>query len=60
MVDVTRRSLLGMAAAGGGGLTAASVLSARVRAASFGNPDEPPQGVIADSRNFLANGSIAA
>ncbi len=43
MVDVTRRSLLG---AGAGGLAAASVLSAQARAASFGNPDEPPQGAV--------------
>ena len=42
MVDVTRRGLLG---AGAGGLAAASVLST-ARAASFGNPDEPPQGAI--------------
>ena len=43
MVDVTRRSLLG---AGAGGLAAASVLSVGARAASFGNPDEPPQGAV--------------
>jgi oxalate decarboxylase len=43
MVDVTRRSLLG---AGAGGLAAASVLSIEARAASFGNPDEPPQGAV--------------
>jgi oxalate decarboxylase len=42
MVDVTRRGLLG---AGAAGLAAASVLST-ARAASFGNPDEPPQGAI--------------
>src|ERR1700737_881149 len=42
MVDVTRRGLLG---AGAGGLAAASVLST-ARAASFGNPDHPPQGAI--------------
>jgi len=42
MVDVTRRGLLG---AGAGGLAAASVLST-ARAASFGNPDQPPQGAI--------------
>src|SRR5580692_9957655 len=42
MVDVTRRGLLG---AGAGGFAAASVLST-ARAASFGNPDEPPQGAI--------------
>src|ERR1700731_2276356 len=42
MVDLTRRGLLG---AGAGGLAAASVLST-ARAASFGNPDEPPQGAI--------------
>src|SRR5438874_13203602 len=43
VVDVTRRSLLG---AGAAGLAAASVLSAEARAASFGNPDEPPQGAL--------------
>jgi oxalate decarboxylase len=43
MVDVTRRSLLG---AGAGGFAAASVLSIEARAASFGNPDEPPQGAV--------------
>jgi hypothetical protein len=43
MVDVTRRGLPG---AGAGGLAAASVLSVGARAASFGNPDEPPQGAI--------------
>src|SRR5467141_1081894 len=43
MVDVTRRGLLG---AGAGGLAATSVLSVGARAASFGNPDEPPQGAI--------------
>ena len=43
MVEVTRRGLLG---AGAGGLAAASVLSVGARAASFGNPDEPPQGAI--------------
>ena len=43
MVDPTRRSLLG---AGAGGLAAAAVLSAGARAASFGNPDEPPQGAV--------------
>src|SRR5713101_5229317 len=43
MVDVTRRGLLG---AGAGGLAAASVLSVGAGAASYGNPDEPPQGVI--------------
>jgi len=43
MADVTRRSLLG---AGAGGLAATSVLSVGARAASFGNPDEPPQGAI--------------
>ena len=43
MLDVTRRGLLG---AGAGGLAAASVLSVGARAASFGNPDEPPQGAI--------------
>src|SRR5438876_9628737 len=42
MVDTTRRSLLGAA----GGLAAASVLSAGARAASFGNPDQPPQGAV--------------
>src|SRR5260370_12141363 len=42
MVDVTRRGLLG---AGASGLAAASVLST-ARAASFGNPDAPPQGAI--------------
>jgi oxalate decarboxylase len=46
MVDVTPRSLLGTAAAGGSGLAAASVLSAGAQAASFGNPDEPPQGAV--------------
>jgi hypothetical protein len=45
-VDVTRRCLLGTAVAGGSGLAAASVLSARAHAASFGNPDEPPQGAV--------------
>jgi oxalate decarboxylase len=43
VVQVTRRSLLG---AGAGGLAAASVLSVGARAASFGNPDEPPQGAL--------------
>jgi len=43
MVNVTRRGLLG---AGAGGLAAASVLSVGARGASFGNPDEPPQGAI--------------
>ncbi len=43
MVDVTRRSLLG---AGAAGLAAASVLSVEARGASFGNPDEPPQGAV--------------
>ncbi len=43
MVDVTRRGLLG---AGAGGLAAASVLSVGARAATFGNPDAPPQGAI--------------
>jgi oxalate decarboxylase len=43
MVDVSRRSLLG---AGAGGLAAASVLSVRARAASFGDPDAPPQGAV--------------
>ena len=42
MIDTTRRSLLGAA----GGLAAASVFSAGARAASFGNPDEPPQGAV--------------
>jgi oxalate decarboxylase len=41
MLDTTRRSLLGAA----GGLAAASVLSG-ARAASFGNPDQPPQGAV--------------
>jgi len=43
VVDVTRRRLLG---AGAGGLAAASLLSAGARAASFGNPDEPPQAAV--------------
>jgi oxalate decarboxylase len=45
MVDVARRKLLGGAAAGAGGLAAASVLS-KARAAGFGDPDLPPQGAI--------------
>ena len=49
MVDVTRRSLLGAAAAGAGGVAATSVI-AKARAASFGNPDEPPQGAV-NARN---------
>jgi oxalate decarboxylase len=41
MVDVTRRRILGTAA------VAASVLTVEAaRAASFGNPDEPPQGAL--------------
>ena len=43
VVQVTRRSLLGV---GAGGLAAASVLSVGARAASFGNPNEPPQGAV--------------
>jgi len=43
MVDVTRRGLLG---AGAGGLAAASIVSVGARAASFGNPDAPPQGAV--------------
>ena len=42
MVDVIRRRLLGTA----GGIAAASVLSVGARAASFGNPDQPPQGAV--------------
>jgi oxalate decarboxylase len=45
MVDVARRKLLGGAAAGVGGLAAASVLST-ARAQGFGNPDTPPQGAV--------------
>src|SRR5246127_5578926 len=45
MVDVPRRKLLGGAAAGVGGLAAASVLS-KARAQGFGNPDAPPQGAV--------------
>jgi hypothetical protein len=45
MVDVTRRKLLGGAAASVGGLAAASVLS-KARAQGFGNPDTPPQGAV--------------
>jgi oxalate decarboxylase len=47
VVDVTRRSLLG---AGAASLAAASVLSAEARAASFGNPDQPPQDAV-DAKN---------
>jgi oxalate decarboxylase len=45
MVDIARRKLLGGAAAGVGGLAAASVLS-QARARGFGNPDLPPTGAI--------------
>ena len=43
MVDVTRRNLLGASA---GRIAAASLLSVGARAASIGNPDEPPQRAI--------------
>jgi oxalate decarboxylase len=46
MGDVTRRRLLGTAAVGAGGIAAPSIFSAGARAASYGNPDEPPQGAI--------------
>ena len=45
MVDVARRKLLGGAAAGVGGLAAASVVS-KARAQGFGNPDTPPTGAV--------------
>jgi oxalate decarboxylase len=45
MVDVARRKLLGGAAAGVGGLAAASALS-KARAAGFGDPDLPSQGAV--------------
>ncbi len=42
MREVSRRNLLAAAAAGG----AAATLSATANAASFGNPDSPPEGAI--------------
>jgi oxalate decarboxylase len=45
MVDLVRRKLLGGAAAGAGGLAAASVLS-KARAQGFGNPNRPPTGAV--------------
>jgi oxalate decarboxylase len=45
MVDVARRKLLGGAAAGVGGLAAASILS-KAQAQGFGNPNMPPTGAV--------------
>jgi oxalate decarboxylase len=49
MVDQARRKLLGGAAAGVGGLAAASVFS-KAQAQTFGNPGTPPTGAV-NARN---------
>ena len=43
MKDISRRNVLTTAAAGGAATAAAATLA---QAATFGNPDEPPQGAI--------------
>lgn len=50
MEDLSRRTLLALGAAGG-----AAVASGATQAASFGNPDEPPQGAVNSTPAALSN-----
>ncbi|QRG08456.1 cupin domain-containing protein [Xanthobacter dioxanivorans] len=50
MEDLSRRKLLAL-----GALTGATVASGAAQAATFGNPDEPPQGAINSTPGALSN-----